>query len=246
MLSLIILLFLSVSADSEYEKISKYSSAKVKPDTKVYLDISSFKVGEKITLEFIMDLFFGGSKTQYGFYICQCFTDSYSDSYYWANLKLRYSTDVKCSSSGVCTFKWLEIKEPGAHYIYIKPPTPFSNFYTFWNNKIKVSHTGGLSAGAIAGIVIGCVAGAVILIIIIYYCCCHEQPKPEYNTNPSVPMTYNQPTVTPIVQPVIQPVQPVIQPVQPVIQPVQPVIQPAVPTYYPPPNQPFYPPTAVY
>ena len=246
MLYLIILLFLSVSADSEYEKISKYSSAKVKPDTKVYLDISSFKVGDEITLEFIMDLFFGGSKYIYTFYICQSLTDSYSDQYYWERLNEKTSTDVKCSSSAVCTFKWTEKKVAGAHYIYIKPPTPFSGFYTRFGEKIKVSHTGGLSAGAIAGIVIGCIAGAVILIIIIYYCCCHEQPKPEYNTNPSVPMTYNQPTVTPIVQPVIQPVQPVIQPVQPVIQPVQPVIQPAVPTYYPPPNQPYYPPTAVY
>ena len=125
---------------------------------------------------------------------------------------------------------------------YLKSANRFITSNSSTTNKIKVSHTGGLSAGAIAGIVIGCVAGAVVFIIIIYYCCCHNQ-KPDYAvTSPTVPMTYSQP----IVQPVVTPVQPVIQPVQPVIQPVQPVIQPAVPTYYPPPSQPYYPPTAVY
>ena len=239
MLSLVILLFLSVSA---YEKISKYGSASVIPNTQVYLDISSFKVGESITIEFIMDLFFGGSRTNYGFYIRQSLTDRYDDSYYWSHLYYNTSRNVSCSSSASCTFRWTEKKEVGAHYLYIKPPAPYNNYYSFWNNKIKVSHTGGLSAGAIAGIVIGCVAGAVVFIIIIYYCCCHNQ-KPDYAvTSPTVPMTYSQP----IVQPVVTPVQPVIQPVQPVIQPVQPVIQPAVPTYYPPPSQPYYPPTAVY
>ena len=206
MLSLIILLFFSVSADS-YEKISKYSSVKVIPNTKVYLDISSFNVGESITLEFNMDLFFGGSKTKYEFFIRQSLTDSYSDDYYWNNLYNKTSRDVQCSSSGTCTFKWTEKKEPGTYYIYIRPPTPFSNFYTFWGNKIKISHTGGLSAGAIAGIVIGCVAGAVILIIIIYYCCCRKRPEPDYTSaNPIATMTYSQPIVQPVVTPVIQPV----------------------------------------
>ena len=239
MLSLVILLFLSVSA---YEKISKYGSASVIPNTQVYLDISSFKVGENITIEFIMDLFLGGSRTEYDFYIRQSLTDSYEDSYYWSHLYHNTSRNVSCSSSASCTFRWTEKKEVGAHYLYIKPPAPYSSFYDTWRKTIKVSHTGGLSAGAIAGIVIGCVAGAVVFIIIIYYCCCHNQ-KPDYAvTSPTVPMTYSQP----IVQPVVTPVQPVIQPVQPVIQPVQPVIQPAVPTYYPPPSQPYYPPTAVY
>jgi len=232
MLSLVILLFLSVSA---YEKISKYGSASVKPNTQVYLDISSFKVGENITIEFIMDLFFGGSRREYGFYIRQSLTDRYDDSYFWSNLYNNVSSNVSCSTNDICTFRWTEKKQVGAHYLYIEPPAPFPSFYTKWGKKIKVSHTGGLSAGAIAGIVIGCVAGAVVFIIIIYYCCCHNQ-KPDYAvTSPTVPMTYSRPIV-----------QPVVTPVQPVIQPVQPVIQPAVPTYYPPPSQPYYPPTAVY
>ena len=233
MLSLIILLFLKVST-GEYEKISKYSSASVKPDTKVYLDISSFKVGESIKLEFIMDLFFGSySRYSYSFSIGQSHSNTYSDTYYWDHLHSNTTTDVSCTSSYKCTFKWTEKKEAGAYFIYIIPPAPFPSFYKTWKNKIKVSHTGGLSAGAIAGIVIGSVAGAVILIVIIYYCCCRNKPQPVYTpSNPTVTMTYTQP----IVQTVVTPVQPVIQP----------VIQPVVPTYGPPPPQPYYPPTAVY
>ena len=127
----------------------------------------------------------------------------------------RYSID----SLKYCKAKYQITKQAGSNLIFIIPQLPSDIPF---NNDIKVAQLGGLSAGAIAGIVIGCIAGVVILIVIIYCCCCRAQPKPVYTqNNPAVAM--------PIVQPVIQP-----------------VIQPAVPTYYPPPSQPYYPPTAVY
>lgn len=234
MLKIIFLLFLYVSA-AEYKKLSKYSSVKVQPDTRVYLDISSYKTGDTLKFEFSLDLFLSSNRDSYSFQMDQTSSTSYYDDNMWNTLTERTSNDLSCDSSKYCTAKYQTTKKAGANLIFIIPQIP-NDFPKYWNNEIKVAQTGGLTAGAIAGVVIGCIAGAVILIIIMYYCCCRDQPKPEYTqTNPTVPLTYTQPVV-----------QPVITPVQPVIQPVQPVIQPAVPTYYPPPNQPYYPPTAVY
>ena len=229
-MSLIFLLFLYVSA-IEYKKLSKYSSVTVKADTRVYLDISSFKTNDKLKFEFSLDLFFS-NKYSYTFQIGQTTSTSYLDLNKWESLPKETSSDLSCDITKYCTVKYQTTKDIGANYIYIIPLIPQDTIIT-WNKDIKIAQTGGLSGGAIAGIVIGCVAGAVILIIILYFCCCREQPKPEYTqTNPTVPLTYTQPIVQPVVQPVITP--------------VQPVIQPAVPTYYPPANQPYYPPTAVY
>ena len=42
-----------------YTQLKKHSSVKVIPDERVYFDISSFEVGDLITIEIIMDLWHG-------------------------------------------------------------------------------------------------------------------------------------------------------------------------------------------
>ncbi len=139
----------------EYKKLSKYSSVSVKPDTQVYLDLKSFKTGDLISLEIKMDLFFGGSTSSYEFQIDQVPATTYYDQDYWDGLRTVVNKNVTCSRRETCKFSWEEIKREGNNYIYIIVPAPFSDFYSFWGNKIKISNTGGLSSGAIAGIVIG-------------------------------------------------------------------------------------------
>ena len=181
MLSYIFIIILLISSSYEdYEKISKYSSVKVKPDTKVYLDISSYKEYELISLSFGMDVFFGSSsnKEVYSYYIGQVSSPYYYDTASWDNLSLVTNRNVSCSWGDYCTFKWDEIKQPGKNFIFIIPPTPFSDFYTFWGNYIKITHLGGLSAGEIAGIVCGCIAfiGGIIGIILCCRYCCRKTP----------------------------------------------------------------------
>ena len=175
MVQQIIIISLLTLCLCQYKELSKHSSVKVEPNTKVYFDTSSFTVGDLISFEINMDVFFGDSKCQeqYEFYIEQVPATSYYDPNYWnlANLRKVINKNVSCSG-GDCTFTWEEIKEEGKNFIFIYPPAPFDDFYTFWGEKIKITHLGGgLSAGAIVGIVFGCLAFVVILIIIIVCCC---------------------------------------------------------------------------
>ena len=50
----LLILFLSYTYES-YEKLSHYDSIKVIPDTKVYIDISSFLYGDLISIEIGLD-----------------------------------------------------------------------------------------------------------------------------------------------------------------------------------------------
>ena len=52
-------------------------------------------------------------------------------------------------SGGDYTFTLEEIKEEGKNFIYTYPPTPYDSFYSFWGEKIKITHLGGsgLSVG---------------------------------------------------------------------------------------------------
>ena len=228
MLSIIILSIIYISSSAiEYQKISKYSSSKVKPDTRVYIDISSFKTGELIKLELSMDQAMNlGNKNSYTFKIGQKYATDIKNDYYWQNLTEVVNKNYTSSSFSYYYYPWNEIKQAGTNYVLIIPPAPFSSFYSFYENKIKVNHLGGLSAGAIVGIVFGCVGGVVLLIVLLYCCCCRQ--KTDYVPNNSqTPLT----TVQPIVQPVVQPITPVVQPI------VQ--VQPLVPTYGPPPPQPY-------
>ena len=54
---LLILSLLSLSF-CQYQKLSKYSYVNVDPNTKVYLDLSSFKIGDTISLEIKMSFAF--------------------------------------------------------------------------------------------------------------------------------------------------------------------------------------------
>ena len=238
---IIIILLSFISIACEYKKLAKYSFVRVAPDTKVYLDISSFEIGELITFEIKMDLFFGSSdcESSYEFYIGQVPAKDYYDSFYWNSLPNVTSRNVTCSHH-VCIFTWDEIKKSGNNYIFIIPPTPFDSFYSFWENKIKISNTGGLSAGAIAGIVIGSIAfiGGIITLILVCYCCKHHLSCGEFcpccacctccfcGNSAIIGMKYpiNQPVITPVIGTYPAPVPQVVYnpPVYP--QPVYPPV----------------------
>lgn len=171
----LLFIFLFSLSFCQYEKLKKHSSVKVAPNTKVYLDLSDFDTGDLISFEIEMDLFFGSSSetNAYEFYIDQVPATSYYDPNYWNNLRKVNNANVSCESGDDCTFSWEEIKKEGNTYIYIIPPEPFTDFYTFWGEKIKIKNIGGkLAAGAIVGIVIGVIAFIVILIVLISCCCC--------------------------------------------------------------------------
>lgn len=234
MLPIIILSIIHVSSAYYYDKIYKYSSVRVEPGTRVYLDISSFKTGELVKLEFSMDLFWGPSNIRYSyeFKIGQHYSKDIEYDSYWTGLTSVVNRNYTCSGS-YCYYPWNEIKQAGSNYLLIIPSTPFTGFYTIHKEKIKVNHLGGLSAGAIVGIVFGCIGGVVLLIVLIIKCCNSPQ-KPDYtDNNPQAPLTTVQPIIPPVVQPVTPVVQPII-PVQPIVQ-----VQPMVPTYGPPPPQPY-------
>lgn len=178
-LTIILSLYILTSCQ-KYSQLKKHSSVKVAPLTRVYFDIKDFETGELISLEIKMDLFFGGNTNRYDFYIEQVPATSYYDPYYWDLDHLRFveNGNVTCDSDRECTFTWEEIKEEGKNFIFIIPPAPFDDFYTFWDKKIKIKNPGGeLSGGAIAGIVIGCIlfaALAITLIAIAGCCCCNK------------------------------------------------------------------------
>jgi len=232
MLHLIVLSILYIYSSAQiYQKISKYSSEKVAPGTRVYIDISSFKPNDILKFELSMDLNRASSSVRksYTFEIGQVTSSYYGFDSDWRSLNTVTSYDVKCDSYNYCTFKWSEQKKSGTYQMFIIPPAPYTNFNWYTDNRIKVNHTGGLSTGAIVGIVFGCIGGVVLLIVLIYKCCNSPQ-NPDYASNDTQ-------AIQPIIPPVVQPVTPVVQP----IVPVQPIVQvqPMVPTYGPPPPQPY-------
>ena len=214
----------------DYKKLSKYSSVSVKPDTKVYLDLNSFKTGDLISLEINMDLFFGGSTSSYEFQIDQVPATTYYDQDYWDGLRTVINRNVTCSSVHYCKFSLEEIKREGNNYIYIIVPSPFSDFYSFWGNKIKISNTGGLSSGAIAGIVIGILVPILLIVGLVTYFRRRNKnnnvPRPliNYQNNPPTnDVAYNSgPVYQPSTfqQPIYQQPQTYQQPIP--LQPYQP------------------------
>ena len=257
MLQQIIIFSLLTFSLCQYKELSKHGSVKVAPETKVYLDISTFPVGELISFDIDMDLFHGlpSSQESYEFFIEQVPATTYYDPHYWDLTVLRkvINKNVSCSS-GDCTFKWEEIKAEGKKFIYIYPPTPYDDFYSFWGEKIKITHLGGsseLSAGAIVGIVFGCIFFIVIIILLIACCCCCKNGNTCYTCcyhccpsciccctccgrsyGPTVPVPVAP--VTPVVPPYGAVVQ--VQP-QPVIPPSVPIADYGAvvpPTTYPP------------
>ena len=171
-LLLILSSFLSVLS-SNYKELPKHSSVKVSPGTRVYFDLSPFKTGELISFEIILDLIF--DKDEYKFQIGQISSNSPYDVSSWENLHTVINKNVSCDDFGdECTFTWDEVKQDGKNYIYIIPSKPS---YSLWDGKIKIKHLGGLSAGAIVGIVFGCLAIFAIIITVISCCCCRLNPS---------------------------------------------------------------------
>ena len=247
-----ILLILSLFSFSlcQYTQLKKHSSVKVKPGTKVYLDLSSFEIGELISFEIEMDLFFGGNTKAYEFFIDQVPASSYYDPNYWITLRKVRNGNASCDDSRDCIFEWEEIKKEGNTYIYIILPAPAS----FWDEKIKIKNLGGgLSSGAIVGIVFGVIAFIAIFVVLISCCCCVCQQnngccfccrccdcccckKRYFGTTIQASIPFQQP-VYPTPVPVPVPVTPVpVTPVTPAYQnpgPVYPVTGQAYPQEYP-------------
>jgi hypothetical protein len=210
-LSYIFIFFLLSSVFCGYKKLSKYGSAKVVPDTKVYLDLSKFNDGDCISFEIKMDLFFDhGDRSTYRFQIDQVPANNYYESYYWDNLRTVDNRNYTVSGSYDYKFTWDEIKRPGNNYIFIILPTPFDN-YAFFEKTIYIKNTGGLSTGAIVGIVLGVCIPVIIIVLIIVFCCCRRKRIIENNYTTS-PILYSPPVQTNVVyqQPVYQ--QPGYQP----------------------------------
>ena len=166
---LMIYLICLIQCDS-YKELGKHGSVKVSEDNnRIYFDLSPFEAGELLQFEITMDLFFGSDKSKYGFYIKQVEANNYYDSDSWDSTLSNkvINKNASCDDDGDCTFSWDEIKEEGKNYIYIHLPEPFNGFFTTWDEKIKIKHLGGLSDGAIAGIVLGCLAFVGIIAAII-------------------------------------------------------------------------------
>ncbi len=217
-----------LSSGIVYKKLSKYSSVKVEPKTHVYLDISSFSDYDIIKLELSMNLWRTSYTQSYSFSIGQVWSSNPPDSSLWDSLPTVSSggKNHSCGFTDYCYFNWNETKRSGANYLFIIPSEPYTGFFSRDGNYIKVNHLGGLSTGAIVGIVFGCIGGVVLIVIIIYCCCCRQ--KPNYGiTNPPAALTSVQPIVPTTVEPIIT-----VPPIAPVT--VQPIV-----TYGPPPPQPY-------
>lgn len=234
MLILLILSLVSLSF-CQYKQLKKHSSVSVAPNTKVYLDLSSFDTGDKISFEIKMDLSHASVTNYYVFQIDQVPASSYNNGYYWDTLRQVRNSNVSCTNDRDCRYKWEEIKKEGNKYIYIIPSEPFSGYYSFWGNEIKIINTGGkLSVGEIVGIVVAIIVFIVIFIIIIV-CCCHCSGR--YGCCGSCcccRRTYYGTTTIQANIPYQQPVYPAPVPV-PVPVPV--AVNPAYPPAYPVPGQ---------
>ena len=173
-------------------------------DSRVYLNIESFKAGEVISFEFEMDLFFGRSeeKPSYRFQIGQVSATYYYDEKYWNSLP---NVTNKNFTRERNTFTWDEVKVKWNNYIFIYLPSPYSSF-NFFNYKIKVKNTGGINNNSIIVVIALAIVSLVIVIvtIIIVVCCCRKKRRSYANVYinnarslayPQIPHTIIQPYV---------------------------------------------------
>ena len=197
---IILFFFLFSLVSCEYKELAKYGSVTVKPDTNVYLDITSFNKDEKINLEIIMNLY-KHEQSSYSFLINQVEATSYADKECWDNLTNVTDGNSTSDSSEEYTFTWTEIKKEGKNFLFIIPPEPFDG-YSDLGHEITIKNTGGISLVAIIGIIIG----VIILIIVIgttIYCCYHhkrtihhsadDQPEGPMNTSVDASNLIQQP-----------------------------------------------------
>ena len=101
MINIISLMFLfGIISCIDFIELPKYETIEVKANSKVYLDISSFKVNQSIYLHFTMDMFFLGTDKSYTFKIAQVPAKSNDDSKYWNSLpKVKNNNFTKISLS---------------------------------------------------------------------------------------------------------------------------------------------------
>ena len=169
---LLILFIINSISSIQFEELPKYDTIEVAPNTRVYLDISSFEVGQSIYIEFTLDLFFSKqSKDSYTFQIGQV-NSKYKDDYiYWSNLPTVTSRNVSETrfNSKDYTYSWVEIKKEGMNYLYILPTEPYEKFYTFWQNKITIKNLGGKSAREIRKRIANITVPIVFVIITISF-----------------------------------------------------------------------------
>ena len=184
---ILFILLLNFLICAQFQELLKYDYIYAIPNNWVYLDISSFEVGESIYLEFSMNLIFSEeSKESYTFKIAQVPAKSGKDYQYWSTLPTVTNRNYTASSGFDYNYTWVEIKQPGMNYIYIIPLEPFEKFYTFWKFEIFLINTGGMSQRElirkISKIVFPCFAVIIVAIIIIYIC---YKKKKKNNVYPS-------------------------------------------------------------
>ena len=140
MINIIWLMFLfGIISCIDFIELPKYDKIEVKANSKVYLDISSFKVNQSIYLHFTMDMFFLGTDKSYTFKIAQVPAKSNDDSKYWNSLpKVKNNNFTKISLSDY-TYSWVEIKKEEMNYIYMILPEPYGSF-DFFQYKIKIEN----------------------------------------------------------------------------------------------------------
>ena len=188
MINVILLSFiLSTISCVRFQELPKYDYIDVIPNTYVYLDISSFDIGQSIYLEFSMDLFFShSSKDNYTFQIGQVPAKSKDDYNYWKNLQTVVNKNYT-NNYRVYNYSWVEIKQEGMNYIYMICPEPFDIYYTFWKNTILIENTGGLSAREIRRRVLTIVIPSLIVLIIgtviIVSYCKYRKKNINYDNN---------------------------------------------------------------
>ena len=218
----IFLLFLLVSSSYElYQELHKYGSEEVIPNTKVYINITSYSIGELISLQFGLNFIYEGynQKEKYSFKIGQVPASTFYDPISWDKLPLVHNKNVTCDSDNFCNYVWEEIKKTGNNYIYILPLEPYDGYYSTRGRKIKISMIeegkereketkkettskgseggNGLGIGAIVGIILGCIGiiSLIISIILYYRICSRKNSYIPVNYSPALDVSYTKPPV---------------------------------------------------
>ena len=205
---ILFILLLNVLLCAQFQELLKYDYIYAIPNNWIFLDISSFEVGESIYLEFSMNLIFSKeSKESYTFKIAQVPAKSGKDYQYWSTLPTVTNRNYTVSSWFDYNYTWVEIKQPGMNYIYIIPLEPFEKFYTFWKFEIFLINTGGMSqrelTRRISKIVFPCFAVIIVAIIIFYIYYKKKKKNNVYPTTADYPPAFpvsEQATACPQVQ----------------------------------------------
>ena len=190
---IIFMIFLLYDALCEYKELPRHGSIEVGSNIYVYLDLSEFDVGDTISIQLGMDLFFADKRDTYSFQIDQVPATNYDDLSYWN--KLRKVTNGNYTNSGYYyTFTWEEIKREGNNYIFIICPAPYFSFDSF-KRKIIIRNTG-LSNVAFTFLVISFFLAIIFIVVVgtLYYI---KRTDPGTTNNNEDPFLNNKPT-TPI------------------------------------------------